>query len=130
MGNVFIKNAFFWQLSKSVEMKMLTNFLVNLALMVAMLVKLFLFLIASKTSPVSSLKVSFSSSNYALCYKIFFFNSFTFLFFLFFSCAIANLFKCEMQTSFPGLFWLLSAHLRPFEILRGVPLPILSYLKI
>ena len=52
------------------------------------------------------------------------------VFFLFFSCAIANLFKCEMQTSFPGLFWLLSAHLRPFEILRGVPLHILSYLKI
>ena len=63
---------------------MLTNFLVNSALMVAMLVKLLLFLIASKTSPVSSLKVSFSSSKYALCYKIFFFNSFTFLFFSFF----------------------------------------------
>ena len=125
MGNVFIKNAFFLQPSKSVEMKMLTNFLVNSALMVAMLLKLLLFLIASKTSPVSSLKVSFSSSKYALCYKIFHPS-----FFLFFSCAIANLFKCEMQTSFPGLFWLLSAHLRPFEILRGVPLPILSYLKI
>ena len=63
---------------------MLTNFLVNSALMAAMLVKLLLFLIASKTSSVSSLKVSFSSSKYALCYKIFFFNSFTFLFFSFF----------------------------------------------
>ena len=68
MGNVFIKNAFFKQPSKSVEMKMLFNFLVNSALMVAMLVKLLLFLIASKTSPVSSLEVSFSSSKYALCY--------------------------------------------------------------
>ena len=32
--------------------------------------------------------------------------------FLFFSCAIAYLSQCDMQTSFPGLFGLLSTHLR------------------
>ena len=102
MGNVFIKNAFFLQPSKSVEMKMLTNFLVNSALMVAMLVKLLLFLIASKTSPVSSLKVNFSSSKYALCYKIFFLNSFTCLFFSFFSARLPIFSNARCKLPFQG----------------------------
>ena len=50
--------------------------------------------------------------------------------FLFFSCAISDLSQCDMQTSFPGLFGLFPTHLRLFEILHGVPLLILSYLKI
>ena len=48
--------------------------------MVTMLVKLLLFLYASNTSPASSLAVSFSRSEYALCCNLFSFNISTFLF--------------------------------------------------
>ena len=73
----------------------LTNFLVNSALMVAMLVKLLLVLIASNTSPATSLEVSLSWSKYArLCCKHFSFNFLTFLSFRF-SRVVASLFEAS-----------------------------------
>lgn len=62
-------------------------------IVVAMLVKLLLFLIAA-----SSLRVSFSISQHALCCKLYSFN-FS-LFFSLFSCTIVDLYKCVMETSF------------------------------
>ena len=58
--------------SRGSRWRRLTNFPVNSALMVAMLVKLLLVLIASNTSPATYLEVSFSRSKCALCGKRFF----------------------------------------------------------
>ena len=57
-------------------------------------------------------------------------SPFFFLFFSLFFLRDCQSFPMRDTKFFPGLFWLLSAHLRLFEILRGVPLLILSYLKI
>ena len=56
--------------------------------MVAMLVKLLLFLISWNTFPASSLEVSFARSKYALCCNRFSFNFVVFFFFLFFRLPI------------------------------------------
>ena len=89
--------------------------------MVAMLVKLLLALIASITSPATSLEVSFSRSKYASSPLIFspFFCS------LFF-CSIVYLSKCEMETSCSGWLGLLPAYLRLLEVFHGVPLLVLE----
>lgn len=92
--------------------------------MVAMLVKLLLFLYASNTSPASSLAVSFSRSEYALCCNLFSFNILTFLFPLL-SRAIAEVSQCEMDSSFLGLLGLFSAYLRLSEVPGGAILRIL-----
>ena len=79
-----LKTAFSSSHSRGSRWRPVTYFPVNSASIVAMLVKLLLVLIASNTSPASSLEVSFSRSKYALCCKRFSFNFPTFLLLSFF----------------------------------------------
>ena len=105
----------------------LTNFLVNSALMVAMLVKLLLVLIASNTSPATSLEVSFSRSKYAwLCCKHFSFNFFTFLLFSFILRDCRSFPMRDGNFLHSGLVGLLLAYLRLLEVFRGAPLLVLE----
>ena len=116
-----LKTAFSISHSRGSRWRRLTCFPVNSAAVVAMLVKLLFVLIASNTSPATSLVVSFSRSKYALCCK-----RFSLLFPPFFCslflCVIVDLSQCKMETSFSGLLVLL----RLLDVFRGAPLLVLE----
>ena len=103
--------------SRRSRWRRLTNFPVNSALMVAMLVKLLLVLIASNTSPATYLEESFSRSKCALCGKRFFSPFFY---------TIVDLSQCEMGTSSSGILRMLPPYLRLLEVFRGAHLLVLE----
>ena len=116
-----LKTPFSSSHSRGSRWRRLTNFPVNPASMVTMLVKLLLVLFAWNTSPATSLEVSFLRSKYALCYKRFSFNFFTFLLFSFFlpDCRSFPIWDGNFLS---GLLGLLLAYLRLLEVFRAAPL--------
>ena len=99
-----LKTPFSSSHSRGSRWRRLTNFPVNSASIVAMLVKLLLVLIAWNISPATSLEVSFSRSKCALCCKRFSFNFFTFLLFSFSLCDFRSF----------QMWWKL-----PFQVYKG-----------